>query len=1091
MAKKKYKCGGKMKSRYDGGGFLPNILTNTIQGGVTGGLPGAALGLLTGGLQAIGQNKAKKEAEERQQRLLDMQNLQNTMASFNQANTMYEQGGSLNQEVNVTQYNGLPHELGGLPLTDDIEVENNETRGIGNTKDYIFSDSLQPDPKSKETFADISKKIEKKYKGYENDKFANKNKDKELSELMFEQEALKKDMFEQDFTDLVNKHSEQIMKLGGGLSREKNYGSKDKPYPSVNSSDFAGGNRSYPIPTKADAIDALRLAGLHNRPDVKAKVYSKYPSLKALGGPVDPPKGGEKRYLSQEEYDNEVVKRKAAYDKSFNQYLTTQASGADLNDPNIQAKYRSEYEQLFPLDLNDIAVKQIAPSGFDYTDKTWVPSSAAISKYKSLIDAGKTDEANNVVLGHFQKGKGGGQYRKSTHGEAEKLGNVKPIRLGDVGEVIRYAGDKVPDLQGILDNMKYGGNMYPDGGEINPSEKNKKYKTRGIKDYTPEQLDYHRQVLKKLYELNPESGISNYPQYALQAIRNPQLFGQPEIRSNFTINPKSVVWNPDEGNPTVAYISPDISPTNSEYANRPRVGITAQEFKSNPEFYKNVLGGAYGDVAQYVLGQKDVNVDMPVQELNREDVLNMVNAEMAGTTPENVQFAYGGPFDPNVPNLRLNNPGRIQGGAYGVYNEPFALNPADEMNQVQVNPPVDKKVINTQQYQTNPDKYQIQYNPNYNVGESMKFADYQGNPKHWTNDNQFIYTQPNVEQALLDKGLSKDQIRNFFRPGYAEQFFDNLAQNPNATFSQSQFKNDRRFGPEHMLAIEQNKDLIPGNEPIPPIQSYGPPNFEIDQNMDLNKIAFSPQGNPNIQGNPPEDGQGRLKRFRPDLLAAGLSALPNIGMGIGNLNLANNLEFQRTSPEIAEPDYVDPTRAIQEIRDQYAGVKDVARQVSGGSGNLMSNLIGATSSQTKATSGVASQYDNINAGISNQFEQFNVGNRQQANNINTQIANQEEQLRTSLKQQGYENLAQGLAGGIGTYYDSKRYADQMNVAGGENFYYRTLGNFNRTPVRVFRGNGFHYYEDPDTGSIKYLDPNTGQEIKDIDAYKNKKTSNKK
>ena len=73
----------------------------------------------------------------------------------------------------------------------------------------------------------------------------------------------------------------------GGLSRSEDYGSKKKPYPSVSKSDFAGGHRSYPIPTKADAVDALRLAGLHGRSDVKAKVYRKYPELrkkKELGG---------------------------------------------------------------------------------------------------------------------------------------------------------------------------------------------------------------------------------------------------------------------------------------------------------------------------------------------------------------------------------------------------------------------------------------------------------------------------------------------------------------------------------------------------------------------------------------------------------------------------------------------------------------------------------------------------------------------------------------------------------------------------------------------------------------------------------------
>ena len=77
--------------------------------------------------------------------------------------------------------------------------------------------------------------------------------------------------------------NEDNKKAMGGLNRNKDYDSKKKPYPSVAKKDFAGGHRSYPIPTKADAIDALRLAGLHGRNDVKAKVYNKYPELRKKG----------------------------------------------------------------------------------------------------------------------------------------------------------------------------------------------------------------------------------------------------------------------------------------------------------------------------------------------------------------------------------------------------------------------------------------------------------------------------------------------------------------------------------------------------------------------------------------------------------------------------------------------------------------------------------------------------------------------------------------------------------------------------------------------------------------------------------------
>lgn len=84
--------------------------------------------------------------------------------------------------------------------------------------------------------------------------------------------------------DYINKNNiNENKKAMGGLSRNKDYGSKKKPYPSVAKKDFAGGHRSYPIPTKADAVDALRLAGLHGRNDVKAKVYNKYPELRKKG----------------------------------------------------------------------------------------------------------------------------------------------------------------------------------------------------------------------------------------------------------------------------------------------------------------------------------------------------------------------------------------------------------------------------------------------------------------------------------------------------------------------------------------------------------------------------------------------------------------------------------------------------------------------------------------------------------------------------------------------------------------------------------------------------------------------------------------
>lgn len=97
---------------------------------------------------------------------------------------------------------------------------------------------------------------------------------KEINKIYREAGLANRDSLVNDFYKRRNK------KRMGGLSRSKDYGSKSKPYPNVGKKDFAGKNRSYPIPTKADAVDALRLAGLHGRDDIKTKVYNKYPELR-------------------------------------------------------------------------------------------------------------------------------------------------------------------------------------------------------------------------------------------------------------------------------------------------------------------------------------------------------------------------------------------------------------------------------------------------------------------------------------------------------------------------------------------------------------------------------------------------------------------------------------------------------------------------------------------------------------------------------------------------------------------------------------------------------------------------------------------
>lgn len=160
-------------------------------------------------------------------------------------NTYLLRGGS-HEDVNETGQTGIGINVGG----NEVEAEGGEVAQKKNGALRIFS--AQP------ILDDGMSPAQAILRGY--------NKD----EVFSQQQAFKKrNGLKDDGSRLRN----------GGLT-SKDRGSSKHPYPSVSSKDFAGGGRSYPIPTKTDAVDALRLAGLHGRSDVRSKVYSKYPSLR-------------------------------------------------------------------------------------------------------------------------------------------------------------------------------------------------------------------------------------------------------------------------------------------------------------------------------------------------------------------------------------------------------------------------------------------------------------------------------------------------------------------------------------------------------------------------------------------------------------------------------------------------------------------------------------------------------------------------------------------------------------------------------------------------------------------------------------------
>ena len=211
-----------------------------------------------------------------------------------------------------------------------------------------------------------------------------------------------------DPTKRNNKNNTNDKKAMGGLSRSKDYGSKSKPYPSVKSGDFAGGHRSYPIPTKADAIDALRLAGLHGRSDVRAKVYAKYPDLRKKyksGGLYSVTVNGETKLKMFPSTGNlSLIRRKAALgtvsdDDNDDWTYTPIPEYKRLYDKfNVKAlnkKFDKDYFNLIKQlkDNENLTVADIYNGGENTEDAKIREILGANSTYKDIFD---TDKENKL-----------------------------------------------------------------------------------------------------------------------------------------------------------------------------------------------------------------------------------------------------------------------------------------------------------------------------------------------------------------------------------------------------------------------------------------------------------------------------------------------------------------------------------------------------------------------------------------------------------------------------------------------------------------------------------------------------------------------
>lgn len=193
----------------------------------------------------------------------------------------------------------------------------------------------------------------------------------------------------------------------GGLT-SKDRGSSKHPYPSVSSKDFAGGGRSYPIPTKADAVDALRLAGLHGRSDVKAKVYSRYPELrkKARGGTWIKPVYNTSKYRGTSRARTQIAKWEGSDFAGQNAQFKGDAIGA--KERELRQFMGKAYNY-----LNDNQRDALLSYYYNLVPKTF---RGQMTKYRNALINAQTEQEYNDTLNNMRESINVGANRKGMRG---------------------------------------------------------------------------------------------------------------------------------------------------------------------------------------------------------------------------------------------------------------------------------------------------------------------------------------------------------------------------------------------------------------------------------------------------------------------------------------------------------------------------------------------------------------------------------------------------------------------------------------------------------------------------------------------------
>lgn len=243
-----------------------------------------------------------------------------------------------------------------------------------------------------------------------------------------------------EYSRYINHYpNKRLFRLGGGLT-SKDRGSSKHPYPSVSSKDFAGGGRSYPIPTKADAVDALRLAGLHGRSDVKAKVYSRYPELrkKAEMGTWVKPVYNTSKYRGTSRARRQIAKWEGSDFAGQNAQFKGDAIGA--KERELRQFMGKAYNY-----LNDNQRDALLSYYYNVVPKSF---RGQMTKYRNALINAQTEQEYNDTLNNMRESINIGANRKGMSGlrnrraiERSWFGYTNPMNTNQTRAILKQQDD--------------------------------------------------------------------------------------------------------------------------------------------------------------------------------------------------------------------------------------------------------------------------------------------------------------------------------------------------------------------------------------------------------------------------------------------------------------------------------------------------------------------------------------------------------------------------------------------------------------------------------------------------------------------------